>query len=372
MSKRIYSLDSMRIIAMGFVVAIHTNLFRGVGTYGDIANFVIDSTGRFVVPFFFLTSGYLFALKTLHRDPTLYVFERVRTIASLYVFGLLLAAPVFLVGSITQTGLDDGSLSATIGTELAGFLSPANLLYYGDSVSVILWFLPALAFSLMFVYGFVRFDKTSYLLPVSITFHVVGLFGASYTMLVDVPFEVRDALFFGFFYTSAGYILHRIDWHPSADRSRFLLGATALFAVVHVAERYALGYVLPGSSVADGVYTASYTIGTALVTISLFLFLLSRPTLSKNTPLPSWGKYAVGIYVVHPAVLYPLERLDQIAQLAGYDIGNTLLWHLTLTPAVFGVSLLIYIGALKVGAIEGGRVRFPRILPFQSRQYESN
>ena len=63
MAKRIYSIDTMRIIAMVFVVLIHTEPFEGMGRYGNLANFLIDSSARFAVPFFFLTSGYFFAYK---------------------------------------------------------------------------------------------------------------------------------------------------------------------------------------------------------------------------------------------------------------------------------------------------------------------
>jgi surface polysaccharide O-acyltransferase-like enzyme len=352
MADRIYSIDSMRIIAMIFVVAIHTNLFRGIGTYGNVANFIVDSFGRFVVPFFFMASGFFFALKTLNRDSTSYFLKQVTNIASLYVFGLLLAAPVFLAGGTVESDSQSDQMITNSAYELAGFLSPVELFYYGNSVSVILWFLPALIFSLTLVYIFDAINKTKYLIPVSLGFHCIGLLGASYTMFVDVPFEVRDALFFGFFYTSLGYYLYVLDWQPSTERSGLYFAATAFFAVFHVGERYMLGYVLTGDSISHSVYTASYTIGTALFTISLFVFLLSRPNLGKDTSLPSWGKYAVGIYVVHPAILYPVERVDRVLYQIGYDVSNTLFWHLTLTFGTFFGALLVYILARKLGAIK--------------------
>jgi surface polysaccharide O-acyltransferase-like enzyme len=366
MAGRIHSLDSMRIVAMVFVVAIHTNLFRGLGPYGNAANFVMDSFGRFVVPFFFLTSGFFFALKTANRSSTDYLLNRVSKIASLYVFGLLLAAPVFLAGAVAQADGNGPDSAAIAGQELLGFLSPLELFYHGDSVSVILWFLPALAFSLVFVYATSEFGGVRYLLPLSLGFHVVGLLGASYTMFVDVPFEVRDALFFGFFYTSVGYVIAARDWRPSADRSTIYLGLAVLFGAVHVAERYVLGYVVNGYALGQEVYTASYTVGTALFTIAMFVFLLSRPDLGKGTPLPSWGKYAVGIYVVHPAVLYPLERLDGAFHLAGYDVGNTLAWHLALFAGTFLGALALYVAARKLGAVERVRIKLPRVGPLRA------
>lgn len=366
MADRIYSLDSMRIIAMGFVVTIHTNLFRDLGTYGNIANFVIDSSGRFVVPFFFMTSGYFFALKTIGRNPTDYFYDRVKTITSLYVFGLLLAAPVFLAATAVRASWENQDPVRNSIDELTGFVSPLELLYYGNSVSVILWFLPALAFSLALVYSFARFDKTQFLIPISLGFHGIGLLGASYTMFVDVPFEVRDGLFFGFFYTSVGYYIYAHDWRPSTERSTIYLGVACFFTALHVGERYVLGYVLTGDTIGQSVYTASYTIGTALMSISLFIFLLSRPEFSKRTSLPSWGKYAVGIYVVHPAVLHALELVEEALGRIGYDISNTILWHLILNLGTFFGALLIYLAARKLGAIESGRIRPPRIWPIRN------
>ncbi|WP_126664651.1 acyltransferase family protein [Haloterrigena salifodinae] len=361
MSDRIYSIDAMRIIAMAFIITIHTDPFRGVGARGDILNFVIDSSARFAVPFFFVTSGYFFARKIAHCDPVEYFAERVATISSIYVFGLLLSAPVFLAGWVVRAGIENRDIASTVVLKLTEFVSPLALLYYGNSVSEILWFLPALLFSLAIICLFVVFDATKYLVPISLGLHVVGLLGSSYTMFMDVPFEVRDALFFGFFYTSLGYALHSSEWRPSADRSALFLGATVLFGALHLGERYVLGYVVTDETLGHGVYTSSYTIATALVTLSLFLFLLSRPTLGARTPLPDWGKYAVGVYVAHPAVLFALETTADVLEGMGYEIQTTLLWHFALTPATFFGALVVYIGAHRVGAIEIGGSHLPSV-----------
>nr|WP_246999202.1 acyltransferase [Halosolutus gelatinilyticus] len=349
---------------------IHTDPFRGLGMYGNMVNFTIDSTARFAVPFFFMTSGYLFARKTADRDPAAYLVERTATIVSLYAFGLALTVPVFLAGTVVLDGAENGDPVGSGVRQLVEFLSPLELLYYGDSVSVVLWFLPALVFSLLLVHTFAQAGKTAYLVPISLAFHVVGLLGTSYTMFVDVPFEVRDALFFGFFYTGLGYYVGARDWRPKTDRSRVYLGATGLFGALHVGERYVLGYVVTGETLSQTVYAASYTIGTALFAISLFAFLLSRPGLGRGTPLPSWGKYAVGIYVTHPAVLHLLERTAEVLNGMGYEVTTTLLWHLTLTPATFFGALLVYLSVREVGALRDGKTPFSR--PRSDRNRDPN
>ncbi|KYH23961.1 acyltransferase family protein [Halalkalicoccus paucihalophilus] len=361
MADRIWSIDSMRIIAMIFIVSIHTDPFRGLGVYGNTLNFLIDSTARFAVPFFFVTSGYFFALKAVHRDPTTYFIKRATTITSLYIFGLLLAFPVFLAGTVSRTETDTEALVQSSLLRIGEFISPLELLYYGTSISVILWFLPALLFSLGFIYLAILSKTTKYLLPLSMALHIIGLLGASYTMFVDIPVETRDALFFGFFYTSLGYWIAASDWQPNSAHSSFYLGATILVSILHIGERYVLGYVLTGETLAQGTYTASYTISTAFLTFSLFLFLLSRPNLGRSTSVPSWGKYAVGIYVVHPAVLYVLERTDVPLRQIGIEATNTLLWHFLLTPATFFGALFVYLAAHNVGLIEIGGDHLPRL-----------
>jgi len=112
--------------------------------------------------------------------------------------------------------------------------------------------LPALLFSYLFIYLCTNHGLGAYLLPISLGFHLVGLLGSSYTMFVDIPFAVRDGLFFGFFYTSLGYAIYSYDWQPDTDRSTLYLGLTILFGALHIGERYVLGYVITESTVAGG------------------------------------------------------------------------------------------------------------------------
>ncbi len=365
MPQRIYSIDSMRIIAMVFVVSIHTDPFEGVGVYGNIVNFLIDTSARFAVPFFFMVSGYFFALKIIQNDPGAYFVERVTSISSIYVFGLFLSFPVFLTEAVVRAGIENRDVVNSATVKLAEFVAPIDLIYYGNSISEILWFLPALLFSFLLIYLFIRAEKTKYLLPVAIGLHSIGLLGASYTMFVDVPFEIRDALFFGFFYTSLGYYISSHDWQPDTERSVLYLGATVLFGALHLGERYVLGYALTEQTVTQSVYSPSYTIGTALLTVSLFLFLLSRPGLGKSTPLPSWGNYAVGVYVTHPPVLFVLQKTSEALGAVGYEISNTIVWHFVLTPATFFGALLVYVGAHKLGVVKIGGTHLPNLRRIQ-------
>jgi len=368
MGDRIHSVDAMRVVAVAFVVLIHTDPFQGLGTAGNAVNFGIKTTARFAVPFFFVTSGYFFALKAADRDPRAYLTRRTATLASLYVFGLFLAAPAFLGGRLASDAAAGRPLTDAVLTALAEFLDPIELLYYGTSVSEILWFLPALGVALALVATFTAAGRAELLLPAALCLHVVGLLGTSYTMLVDVPFEVRDGLFFGFFYVSLGHAIGRRGWTPARSRGPTLLGLVGCFAVLQLVEFYLLGYPLRGEPFGSYVFPPSYGVATVFLTLSVFLFLLSRPDLGADTPLPSWGVYAVGIYVVHPAVLAAVRGFRDALASAGHEVGAAVFWHLGATPATLLGALALYRLAHRLRIVEIGGSHFPGAPLWASRR----
>lgn len=68
MTDRVYSIDSMRILAIGFLVTLHTDPFRGSASTATRER--RDRHLRtFAVPVFFMTSGCFFARKIARRDP---------------------------------------------------------------------------------------------------------------------------------------------------------------------------------------------------------------------------------------------------------------------------------------------------------------
>jgi len=367
MADRVRSLDAMRIVAVVFVVLIHTDPLQGVGAAGNAVNFGIKTTARFAVPFFFVTSGYFFAVKTTDRDPRAYLTRRAVTIGSLYAFGLALAAPAFLGGRVASDAADGRSLGSAVAARAAEFLDPVELLYYGTSVSEVLWFLPALLVALALVAGFAAVGAPRAALPAAVPFHVVGLLGTSYAPLVGVPFEVRDGLFFGFFYVSLGYAIARRGWRPAPERSGTLLALVGGFAALQLAEFALLGYLLRGAAFGSYVFAPSYGVATAGLTLSVFLFLLSRPSLGADTPLPSWGAYAVGIYVTHPVVLAAVRGVRDALAASGHETGAAVFWHLGATPSVLLGALGLYLLAHRLRIVEIGGTHFPGAPLLRSR-----
>lgn len=360
----------MRIVAVALVVVIHTNPFQGLGASGNAVNFVLETTARVAVPFFFLTSGYFFARKTRDGDPAAYFRSRARSLAELYAFGIALALPVFLAGTAVEASLAGESALRSVRGRLVESLSPVDLLYYGTSVSEILWFLPALVVALGLVAGFAAAGRTELALPTAVAVHAVGLAGPEYAGVIALPVDVRDGLFFGFFFVSAGYAIAARGWRGGTGRSGPLLAATVASGALHVVERYAMGYAVTDTSLAAGVYAPSFTVGTAAFAVALFLFLLSRPDLGASTRIPAYGRYAVGVYVAHPPVLAVLEQVGGRASVGGTTLAETVGWHLAYAPATFVGALAVYLTAHRLGVIEIGGSHLPR-LPRRSRRSSS-
>ncbi|WP_224269196.1 acyltransferase [Haloprofundus salinisoli] len=356
MGDRLHSIDTLRAVAMFFIVVAHVDPFRGFGAHGNYVYFALDTLGQFDVPFFFAASGYFLARSLTPDDARAYVSGAFRKVGSLYLFGILL----YLAATTVVALLQGADVINALLTRRLDDPSLLGFLYYGDTIGVPLWFLTALFFSICFVTLFVKFEKTRYLLPVAALLHVVGLVGTNLQPLVEVPFETRDALFFGFFYVALGYRLRTSNWSPSEDRSRLYLGAICLVVALQLAEQYAVGYLLRDTTLAQGIVTTEYTLSTVFFVVALFAYALSNPDWGKNTVLPSVGRHAVGIYLVHIPVYRIIVTANELwGPAVGVDFSTTVLWQVTITPLVYVVSLAVYLLMAKAGVIELGGSHFP-------------
>lgn len=354
MGERIHSIDTLRAIAIFFVVIGHAQPFRGFGAYGNYIYFVLDTFGQFDVPFFFVTSGYFLA-KTVDADnvvPT--IRGAARKLGSIYLFGRL----VSIVATAGLTMFVGASLT-NVATRLGNF-SLLQWVYYGHAMAAPLWFLTALFFALVFVACFVKFERTRYLLAVAALAHVVGLVGMNYQMLVTVPFPTRDAFFFGFFYVAMGYTINSVEWRPDTDRHRLYLAAVCVLFGLQLIEQYAIGYVIRRNVLAQEIYMTQYTFVTVLFVFAVFAYALANPQWGRTTVLPNAGRHALGIYLIHVPVLRFIRAMNrQWGPAVGVDLSSTLAWQLLLTPAVYVLSLAIYRLLARLDVIELGGNHIP-------------
>ena len=361
MGDRITSIDTVRALAMVAIVAIHAEPFAGLGWLGNAAHFTIDTFGRFAVPFFFLTAGYLFARKLADVEAGTHARAYISSVGSIYVFGVVLYVPFVLLEAAGRARLDGGSPTVAVVDRATRVVAPHELLYYGTSVIAMLWFLTALMVSIAVVYLFESRGARRYLLPTAAGLHVVGIVGENYPMLVSVPVPTRDALFFGFFYTALGFWFASRSFRVRAAHRPLLVAGLVFGSVLSIAERYVVGYVAGDASLASTVYTAEYSVGTVVVAVSLFWLVLATPQLGASTRLPEVGRYAVGIYVLHPLLLFSLVAAAEVLALYGLSLQGLILWHLLLTPIAFVGSYVAYRELARRGIVDPGGSHLPPI-----------
>lgn len=368
MSGRNYTIDSLRAVAIFFVLIAHTLPFRGMGDYGNHIFFVLDSIGMFDVPLFFVISGYFLAAKLDTATLRPYVRSTVVKLGSMYLFGTACFLSVRAVLLTGGTLVNDRGIVGPVTAGLREVLTPAgigNLLYYGDIIVSPLWFLTALIFAICLVAMFVALEKDQYILPAAAALHLIGLVAQSGG---GVPFPTRDALFFGFFYVALGYHIQSADWQPDRRRSRLYLAAVLVLVGIQVGEIYTVHYLLGDAVLSQTVVTPEYTVTTVLLVLTLFGYALSNPTVGNGTRLPEIGDHAVGVYLLHYPMMELFDTLVLVVEMGvGIDITGFVLWHLLLTPALYLTSLVTYIGLGRAGVVEMGGSHIPRLGRIRSR-----
>lgn len=204
-----YGLDIAKFISAFLVIAIHTAPLIQID---EQMNFiVVQIISRIAVPFFFITSGFLFFRKLdLSREWNDYEnLARLKhylfRIAKMYIIWTILYLPFnYLI--VRSDGI-------TLQT-LLGFLRDffVNGGYYH------LWFLPALMFAVAAVYLIASRFSIKSVLWVSVILYTIGMIGnvyedailqipvisSVYTMYLAIFTTTRNGLFFGMMFISLG------------------------------------------------------------------------------------------------------------------------------------------------------------------------
>ncbi|MBI9033553.1 MAG: acyltransferase [Bacteroidales bacterium] len=326
---RINSLDAMKAIAALFVVIIHTNPFRGINLpwfNGDLIDYILDTTARFAVPYFFLVSGYLFAnslMKYNHLRKTLVKY--LWRILFIHIsWGLLYYGPRFIANP----------------SEMLNFERLFKELFW-IGFEVHLWFLPALMVGLIGLYIAARQKMIKLLLWVSFVLHIAGMFGDGqiYYSVFQLPLwptGTRDGIFFGLFYITLGY--HLFFNPPSKWMNKFsnLKLFLLLFGVIllQLVERW-MAFELHNANP-----DCDYYLMTIPFSILVFLLCLKNNKWGNSKLILDLGVNSMGIYVIHVAVLLQLTALIDLLDVS--FLRNNILWHLVYTPIIYFSAYFIY------------------------------
>lgn len=302
---RIISIDSVRVLAMAAVVAIHTFAFW---PYPDVYGGV-QLLARFAVPLFFTASGYLFSKKHLARPVTLHsAVSTLRRIMLVYLIWTLVYA---IAPAIVPKNWDNIALHGML-SELTQQLDltlndiaqrPLFYLYQGPGFH--LWFLPALALSLGLLALALRMNRLGLFVALGLALFCAGLLGYPYMNTAwgwEPGFSVRNGPFFGTVFVAIGAWLARRQVKPRLDFALiiFVLGYLLQFLEAH--HLHTLNPQMPLAGY-------DYLIGTLPLGVGALLVALALPTFGERSGLARLAPYVMGIYVSHILIRDFLEPI---------------------------------------------------------------
>ncbi|SHG78783.1 Surface polysaccharide O-acyltransferase, integral membrane enzyme [Kaistia soli DSM 19436] len=266
-------IEAGRVIAFLAIVFLHSypNIDPSPATL-----LLWDQLPRFAVPFFFITSGY-------------FLWPRVNSLARVCRIVLRILI-IFLFWVIAYN-----------------LTSPENLVprgwwntFLGGGVGFQLWFLSALAIAVLLSWALVRIFGLSIAVLCGAALFVIGTLIGPYHIPLGFPtfgFIVRSGPFFGFPFVALGMLFARcnVQVRPILGLSIFIFGAAA-----QVIECYEVRGIDLGQS-------GDFFFSTAIYGAGAFLFFSSLEG-KAATSIGRFGKYVLGAYVIHVAIILWLVK----------------------------------------------------------------
>jgi surface polysaccharide O-acyltransferase-like enzyme len=327
---RIQSIDTMRVVAIVAVIAIHTDAFTGpaspIGTSLDLAT-VVNQLARFAVPFFFIMAGYFWAQKVTGPraayQPTLAMARRALLI--FVVWSLVYLLETRLAESFFNG--PSGPLDQIYANIEKALSNPFNTALQGTKAH--LWFLPALISSVIMSAVLIRLQCERLLMVLAVIFYIVALAGTPYS---DTPlgfrihFNFRNGPFISLLFFVTGYFMRRYTPDAHWLRSGLLLACAGM--VLHFIELSVLN-ARWGTTMAQDFVLGTYPFGVGMAMIAL-----SNPRYLNFARAAAIGPLVLGIYASHYIFVDLLRPLD--THFAGSGI-----WSLVYIAAVFVLSYLL-------------------------------
>lgn len=326
--ERLASLESLRVLAILGVISQHTlppEMFLGLGTTVNLLVCLTDPIQRFVVPFFFMLSGYWFGKSLQSGVPAPALLLR-------YAKRLI---PLFIVWSViysfipsTPNWWEDVSQFGVLRPLYWQFmltidwitLHPLALLWFGTIGH--LWFLPALLVALAAVtllgpfklvyrktpvldvnaFGDVTllrpFTLARIAIPLAAILYVVGLIERSDVITLPhaplLSYYFRTGLFMALLFTMLGWWLSFNLKKPNLSLGVFLVLAGYSLQVI---EETTLWHYIDVGPPNFGI--GQYLLGTVPFCLGIFVVALARPNIGRSTMLPFLASLTLGVYLSH-------------------------------------------------------------------------
>lgn len=337
---RIDSVDTIRVIAITAVIAIHIGPFRHMSA-GSLGPFelwlVINQLGRFAVPFFFVVSGFFWGQKIDEgRGIVSTSIAMSRRIITIFIGWSVIYLCVDVSLRVRDVYRDSGSAVSLVDIAkhaywflIVRLSDPVTILFEGTREH--LWFLAALVWCVAISAVLIAKGCTKTLIGLAAFLYVLGLLGKAYAQTplgIDMPINTRDGPFFGLLLFTTGYLLAKRRTKVNA----FQGGLVALLVgiVLHFAE---VGYLNHrfGTDLAQ-----DYVVGTYLMGVGAALIALSNRDGLRSAWSSSIGPHVLGIYAIHQLFVQLLKPLAAESSSALWNYG----WQTALVPLILGSSFL--------------------------------
>ncbi len=315
---RIESVDTIRLLAIISVIAIHTAPFLSEsyqsGAYHYLA-VVINQLARFAVPFFFAISGYFWGVKILRGENAFEVSRDMglRILVIFLAWSFIYLLP-YNISAIFEHGWQ-GPFKAAYWHAYGLLQYPPGLILGGTKIH--LWFLVALLFALFISLVFIKLKAEKCLLLFALALYVVGVFLKSYVQTpLGIPseFDSRYGPFFSTLLFVSGYFIAKIK--PTERWFFYGLGIFLLGCAIHFTEIYLLNRFY-------GTYMMmhDYVFGTYLMGGGAAVLALSNHRVIRSRSLSGIGKLTLGIYAIHLIFVDILQPLDNATDFVIWEVG---------------------------------------------------
>jgi surface polysaccharide O-acyltransferase-like enzyme len=318
---RISSIDAIRALLIFGVVLIHCAPFQkpGMDATLQLIGALADLASRVAVPFFLVAAGYFLGLKAQS-----FALERLSSFARRLAVVLAFWYVFFLLWPADWRGAMEQGYLRTIYWNATALMHDAGRLMIGPRLH--LWFLSALLLGAVHIVLVGRMVGWRLLLPYAAVLYLLGLLNGAYQAIPEthaVNPGLWGPLAFPPLLIVLGWALSQraVPIGYATAWALFLGGSLLVFTE---AAWLSVGYSVP-------LVGHDMLIGTPFQAAGLLALALARPGWGSNTPLPGWGRYTLGIYAAHIAVL---EGLRAFA-------SGGLLWEFVAPPLVFATTLIV-------------------------------
>lgn len=318
-------IDLFKFVAALLVVAIHVD---PLSSYSEYGNYILCRViARVAVPFFFIASGYFFALKSSDNKKNkevLYAF--IKKIGWLYLVAIIMYLPLNIYkGDFTNPF-----------TLLEGIKA---IVFNGTFYH--LWYLPALILGMSIVCGLKQNLSARLVFIICIVLYIIGLFGDSYfgftqnvpivSNLYEGIFSVydytRNGMFFAPLFIAMGMSFTKLDKsNTKKDRLLLMVFGTLFLIEVLCLKRY------------EVQRHDSMTI--FLVPTVYYLFKLCKLCMAVNCKeRKSLRLISQWIYILHPMMIVVIRMLGKAFNITYLIVDNSLMNYI-------GVVVLSLVGAV--------------------------